>query len=1441
MKHRSLLFSTIFALVLLVSAGLAQNNTAANHNTHSTDNHSQTIKDRFGSLFGNGLLSAISNVDEHLSRPDNSKKVRQLADSPAFAKFESWVKEHADGNYNDKSEHTQLGEQLAVERQEVFNQLITLDAQAALAKALPADVLQQLPASVSEKTERRISAHGDFLVYVLDEMNQATGELTGSRTERMVKIGDERYKAAVYGRREAMTTKLDIPLSGVVVGEWMIVDESPARLLSAEERAARTDAETVASEQSAVAAEIGGRIVGFSSQAEFAEFVAEQISFEAKIGPKGNTAEGAIEQTGDAVASGWTEGAKTILVIRVDFPDRVGEPISTNSAQTLMNSTVNQFFVNNSYNKTSLQATTVPTVVRMPQATAYYAAGNYYQMMNDARAAARAIGYETNNYNLDIVMFNNIPSMGWAGLAGVGAKGNLINGAFVLPVVGHEVGHNYGLQHANLWKTTDGTSIGTGSNVEYGDCYDLMGACYNLGASAHFNTRYKRLLDWLTDANVQTVTGTGTYRITAHDTTTAGGTRSLKIAKDGSKNYWVEYRQALGVNVANGAQIRWDYASQNFRETQLLDMTPATNNQGADETLQIGQNFYDPASQIRITVVGKGGTSPESLDVRVEFGGGGGTTPTPTPTTTPTPSCTYSLSSSGVSGVAAGGTGSVNVSAPSGCAWSAASNAAWITVTSGSNGNGNGTVNYSVQPNTGAARTGSITIAGQTFTVQQAGAVVNTYTLVASPNVVAPGGQLTVNFTASTGAATDWVALYKVGDTNSQYIAWNYTNGLTSGSFNIVAPTQAGQYEFRYFLSNSYTNVATSNTITVQSTSTPTPTPTASPTPNSTPTPTPTPNTTKTNVALAANGGVASASSQLAGGAPSIAIDGVKNWATTGTWKDATPDAYPDWLQVDFSGSKTINEIDVYAVTDNFSSPVDPTEGETFNYYGITNFDVQYWNGSGWTTVQNGSITNNNKVITKVVFPAVTTTKVRVVVNSAQASYSRIVELEAWTGGTVTSTPTPTPTPTATPTATPTPTVTPTATPTPTNTPTPTPTITPTPTPNTTKTNVALAANGGVASASSQLSGGAPSIAVDGVKNWATTGTWKDATPDTYPDWLQVDFNSSKTINEIDVYAVKDDFSNAVDPTEGETFNYYGITSFEVQYWNGSAWTTVPNGSVINNNKVVTKVVFAAVTTTKVRVVVNNAQASYSRIVELEAWTSGTVTSTPTPTPTATPTATPTPTNTPTPTPTITPTPTPNSTPTPTPTPGIRTNVALASNGGLASASSQLSGGAPGIAIDNIKNWATSGTWKDATPDAYPDWLQIDFNGSKTINEIDVYAVKDDFSNAVDPTESETFNYYGITSFEVQYWNGSAWTTVENGNVVNTNKVITKLVFPAVTTTKIRVVVNSAQANYSRIVELEAWTTGGSNYIMPPDPNGSEDNSKTFVETLSEWIGITLP
>ncbi len=84
--------------------------------------------------------------------------------------------------------------------------------------------------------------------------------------------------------------------------------------------------------------------------------------------------------------------------------------------------------------------------------------------------------------------------------------------------------------------------------------------------------------------------------------------------------------------------------------------------------------------------------------------------------------CTYTISALGQSFSTDSASGSVSVTTSGECNWQAISNESWININSGSNGNGNGTVNFSVAPNTEAnPRTGTLTIAGQTFIVNQAG------------------------------------------------------------------------------------------------------------------------------------------------------------------------------------------------------------------------------------------------------------------------------------------------------------------------------------------------------------------------------------------------------------------------------------------------------------------------------------------------------------------------------------------------------------------------------------------------------------------------------------------------------------------------------------------------------------------------------------------------
>jgi len=81
--------------------------------------------------------------------------------------------------------------------------------------------------------------------------------------------------------------------------------------------------------------------------------------------------------------------------------------------------------------------------------------------------------------------------------------------------------------------------------------------------------------------------------------------------------------------------------------------------------------------------------------------------------------CTYTLNPGSASFTSLGGTGSITVTAPTGCAWTAANSASWISFTSNNSGSGNGSVGFLVLPNPGAARSDTISIAGQSFTVSQ--------------------------------------------------------------------------------------------------------------------------------------------------------------------------------------------------------------------------------------------------------------------------------------------------------------------------------------------------------------------------------------------------------------------------------------------------------------------------------------------------------------------------------------------------------------------------------------------------------------------------------------------------------------------------------------------------------------------------------------------------
>lgn len=83
--------------------------------------------------------------------------------------------------------------------------------------------------------------------------------------------------------------------------------------------------------------------------------------------------------------------------------------------------------------------------------------------------------------------------------------------------------------------------------------------------------------------------------------------------------------------------------------------------------------------------------------------------------------CTYAITPTSYAAGAAGGSGEIAVSTGPGCTWTAASGAAWLTL-SRTAGTGPASVSFAVTPAPEGARSGTAVVAGQTFSVTQSGA-----------------------------------------------------------------------------------------------------------------------------------------------------------------------------------------------------------------------------------------------------------------------------------------------------------------------------------------------------------------------------------------------------------------------------------------------------------------------------------------------------------------------------------------------------------------------------------------------------------------------------------------------------------------------------------------------------------------------------------------------
>jgi len=580
-----------------------------------------------------------------------------------FSAFTSWAESYAAATPAAKAALLEEGTAKAKARHDEMLKLIKTDPKQALDKALPYRLRKDLPASIAGFVEKTVSGRGKLSV--LAAVPLPGQEANVSPVQREATVGDESYQAHVYGRRLKQITQDGLALNGIAIGRELALNSDPGRVLDADEAKALLAANppktepicsvsgqptTLFGDQTVV--DLGGQIHLFCRPSHAMKVMQQLAAGEMSrliLGDTGGGPNPTNPPPGTAVT--FTKGRRTLLYIRIRFPDDPTEPLTESSAFQIMEG-VNQFFVDGSYNTLSL-ATTVAPLVTVPHTKAYYGStsGGFSPLQNDAREAAKAAGFYYLDYDLDIISFTTVPNFSFGGLAYVGARGVWLQ-SYGVGVTAHELGHNLGLFHANLWDTgfrpsTDpppspptfpvdsDSQIGhdavnsAGENIEYGDPWDTMGS----GGGQQYNAVNKFQLKWISPQFVNFITASVTNRIYAFDTPqlTAGRLYALAVRKDSDRTYWASHRQLFPSNpwLANGVLLHWPNWAGSGGSSQLIDTTPGSINPAAgstsadknDAAVVVGRTYADAPANLYFTPIAKGGAAPEEyIDLVVQVG-----------------------------------------------------------------------------------------------------------------------------------------------------------------------------------------------------------------------------------------------------------------------------------------------------------------------------------------------------------------------------------------------------------------------------------------------------------------------------------------------------------------------------------------------------------------------------------------------------------------------------------------------------------------------------------------------------------------------------------------------------------------------------------------------------------------------------------------------------
>ncbi len=567
------------------------------------------------------------------------------------------------------------GRAVLTQRRGRMARLIREDPEQALKESLKLHEYERMPQELRGMVEKPFSAAAAYEYYPVCGAPAGMADHIAA-----LNLEDGRFEAFTFGRRTGVMSKHSIPVQGITLDGAAAMHDLALRRLDAAEVATaqrlfpmgqKDAAKSFLSGESLAVAPVvalgGGRLYHFANEAELTQLnealaklddlpgpnAGSDVLYQAKAadGSSGGFDLSGAQAAEQMQADAWTENPKNVFLIRVDFSDLQGLSYSQVTTANVMNGVVSDQIRDMSYGKTWIIAGASQNLYRMPQTSSYYVNGGASrnsELLRDARNTFRNtrsggdasinIGPVSNtgngdggglgSYDIVGVLFGGLGlSSGGVTYAGLAGGGNLwMQDSISRNTFTHEFGHNYGIGHSGFWQTSDGSIFGTGSNVEYGDDYDIMG---DGGVpKGHFHAQAKAKLNWLTSSEWSdaTASGSATYRVHRIDsrftTGTPRGVRLTRSAVSGSEEYlWLGYRPLYeGLPfLEKGAYLVWQRPGQS--RGWLVDTTPGTSGVKSDAPIPLGRTLADASSNAFITPLALGGSGDNAwLDVRVNFG-----------------------------------------------------------------------------------------------------------------------------------------------------------------------------------------------------------------------------------------------------------------------------------------------------------------------------------------------------------------------------------------------------------------------------------------------------------------------------------------------------------------------------------------------------------------------------------------------------------------------------------------------------------------------------------------------------------------------------------------------------------------------------------------------------------------------------------------------------